>query len=174
MTTNYHTPYQDEVTHFSAAEMNPPLASLDSQITANVSAISGKAATSHTHDDRYFTETELAGATTVGVSIGYQSGDKPAAAAEISCILPSGVTFPANLTGSAYFANTGPTAEAVVSIRKNGTQFATMTVAAGGTTSATWAGTETAFAAGDRLSFVFPAQDATWAGVSIMVKGVRS
>ncbi|MDY0324799.1 MAG: hypothetical protein RBQ87_01330 [Candidatus Cloacimonadaceae bacterium] len=59
MSTNYHTPYQDNVTTFRAADMNPPLASLDAQITANASAIDGKAAAVHTHDDRYYTETEI-------------------------------------------------------------------------------------------------------------------
>ncbi|MDX9785438.1 MAG: hypothetical protein RBT11_01585 [Desulfobacterales bacterium] len=59
MTTDYHTPYQDNVTTFRAADMNPPLAALDAAIGANALAITGKADSSHTHDDRYYTEDEI-------------------------------------------------------------------------------------------------------------------
>jgi len=120
------------------------------------------------------TQRATLGVAEVGVAIGYQSGDKPAATAEVSCILPHGCTFPANLTNSAYFANTGPAAQAVVSIKKNGVEFATATIAIGATAVVTFSGTQSVFAAGDRLSFVFPAQDANWAGVNFMLKGVRS
>lgn len=40
MTTNYHTPYQDNVTTFRAADMNPPLGALDAAIT-ELAATSG-------------------------------------------------------------------------------------------------------------------------------------
>ena len=110
-----------------------------------------------------------------GISLSYQSGDKPAAGVSVRVILPYALTLPANLTGSGYFAETGPAAEAVVSIKKNGSEFATLTVAIGATSTGTWAGSQTAFAAGDRVTFTFPAsQDAAWSGVSIMLKGERS
>lgn len=249
MSTNHHTPWVDGTTTFSAVDMNAPLSELDAAITTNASAISGKAATAHTHDDRYFTETELStsaaggavhwdnvtnkpslgtgdgdvvapashaadyvpqwnstadskilvagfpitavgkaildddtaadqrttlGVDAVGVGVSYQSGDKPAAGAIINILVPHGVTFPSGLTGSAYYGATAPTAEAVVSIKKNGTEFGTLTVSTGnsGTFAATSAST---FAAGDRLSLAFPAsQDATWAGAAITLKGVRA
>lgn len=100
--------------------------------------------------------------------------DKPPADAEYSILIPISLTIPANLAGSLYFASTGPTSEAVVSVKKNGTEFATMTVAIGATSAVTLSGTETSFVAGDRLSFAFPTtQDSTWAGVSITAKGVK-
>lgn len=105
----------------------------------------------------------------------YQKEDKPADAAEISSFFPSDAKILADLEGAMYFANTAPAAEAVISIQKNGVEFATMTIAIGSTSVATLSGTETSFIAGtDRISFVFPTpQDADWAGVSIMVKSVR-
>lgn len=39
MSSNYHTPYEDDVTEYKAAHMNVPLGELDVQITINVSAI---------------------------------------------------------------------------------------------------------------------------------------
>lgn len=117
----------------------------------------------------------LASLMPIGVGLGYQKEDKPSAATEMSTFFPVNVTVPADLAGAVYFANTGPTAEAVISVRKNGVEFATMTVAIGDTSTVTLSGTETAFTTTDRISFVFPTtQDDSWAGISILIKGIRS
>ena len=117
----------------------------------------------------------LASVKTIGVALSYQKDDKPSAETEVSVMIPEAAEFPTDLVGTLYFANAGPAAEAVVSVCKNGTEFATIAVAIGSTSVATPSGTATSFEAGDRLSLVFPAtQDATWAGVSITVKGIRS
>lgn len=111
----------------------------------------------------------------VGVCFSYPSNAQPADAEAINILVPVGVTFPLNLTGSGYYAAAGPAAEAVVSIQKNGTQFATLTVAIGQASGGTWAGSATSLVAGDRLSFVFPATaDTSWAGPSFMLVGDRS
>ncbi|MBW2591847.1 MAG: hypothetical protein JRE58_02385 [Deltaproteobacteria bacterium] len=39
MSTNYHTPFTDEVTQYKPTHMGAPLAELDAQITANVAAV---------------------------------------------------------------------------------------------------------------------------------------
>lgn len=107
--------------------------------------------------------------------LSYQSSDKPAAGASVYLNMTYGVTFEADMVGSYYFAPTGPTGEVVVYLKKNGGTFATMTVAQGATAGAVFSGGETIFAAGDILEFAFPSpQDATWAGVAITLKGVRS
>jgi hypothetical protein len=109
-----------------------------------------------------------------GFGLSYQSGDKPAAGASVYVNLTYGVTFFTDLVGSYYFAPVGPASEVVVTLKKNGGAFATMTVAQGATAGAVFEGSETSFVAGDILEFAFPAtQDANWAGVSITLKGVR-
>lgn len=110
----------------------------------------------------------------VGGMISYPKDVIPEAEEELSVFFPYDVTVPTNLAGFVYYASTGPDAEAVVSIQKNGVQFGTMTIAIGSTSAVTLAGTETVLTSSDRLSFVFPTtQDSTWAGVTIMFKGVR-
>jgi len=39
MSSNYHTPYTDDVTEFKQAHMNVPLGELDAQITINTGKI---------------------------------------------------------------------------------------------------------------------------------------
>lgn len=107
-----------------------------------------------------------------GVGITFEATVKPAANGEYSLIMPYAMTVPANCSGSGFYNKMSPSAQVVVSIKKNGTEFATLTVATNGTP--TWASSSTVLSAGDRVSFVFPAQDSTWAGVVITVKGQRS
>jgi hypothetical protein len=73
---------------------------------------------------------------------------------------------PTNFAGSIAKADvTGTSTSTIFSIRKNGTQFGTMTFAAG-TVSATFSGTSTSFVAGDIITIVAPAsQNSTLADV---------
>ena len=105
-----------------------------------------------------------------GVGFSFEETEKPKNGGVYSLILPHAMTVPEDCAGSGFYNKTNPAAQQVVSIRKNGTEFATLTVSTSGVP--TWDGSETSFAAGDRISFVFPAsQDSTWAGVAITVKG---
>jgi hypothetical protein len=114
----------------------------------------------------------ILGADVGGIGLSFESVAKPAAAGEYSIIAPYAFTVPANCTTSVFYNKTNPTAQVVVSIKKNSTEFATLTVATNGTP--TWASSSTAIASGDVITFLFPAQDATWAGVVMSLKGVRS
>ena len=107
------------------------------------------------------------------VGLSFEETAKPAANGAYSFLLPYAMTIPANCTGSEFYNKTNPSAEVVVSIKQNGTEFATLTVSTGGTP--TWAATETELASGDRITFTFPSsQDSTWSGIVITLKGVRS
>jgi hypothetical protein len=108
------------------------------------------------------------------VGISFEETAKPVASGAYSFIIPYELIVPADASTSSYYGKTNPTAQAVVSIKDDGTEIATLTVATDGT--ATWAtasGTAKTIAAGSRVSFVFPAQDSTWAGVVITLKGAR-
>lgn len=118
--------------------------------------------------------TSLAGAPVTeygGIGISFEETAKPAANGAYSLILPYSMTIPADCSGSSFYNKTNPSAQVVVSIKQNGTEFATLTVSSGG--SPTWSASETVLAAGDRVSFVFPSQDSTWAGVVITLRGMR-
>lgn len=82
-------------------------------------------------------------------------------------------SLPASLTGSRGGAEVAATAETVFSLRKNGTEFGTATVAASGTTVSFAAASETVFAIGDKLSVISPAQDDTLADLGISLRGSR-
>lgn len=119
---------------------------------------------------------ETLGVSVVGIPVAYESGQKPSAAAEVSIIPVFPLTFPSSLAGAVYDAtgSTAPTAEAVVSLEKNGVEFGTLTVSTGNV--ATFASPAGASFNGstDRLTAVFPtAQDSTWSGPSFTLKGVR-
>lgn len=79
-------------------------------------------------------------------------------------------TFPANLVGSVATAGTAATAATVCDIAVNGSNFATMTFAAGAT-SATFAGTAQSVIAGDVLTIVPHTTDATLADLSGVLVG---
>ncbi|MBK8208656.1 MAG: hypothetical protein IPK78_00595 [Rhodospirillales bacterium] len=82
-------------------------------------------------------------------------------------VAPRPFRIPANAAGSRLKAGTAATGTAVFSIQKNGAQFLTATVAVSATT-ATFAGSQTDFAAGDVLRIVAPATaDASLADIAI-------
>jgi len=82
-------------------------------------------------------------------------------------VAPRPFRIPANAAGSRLKAGTAATGTAVFSIQKNGNEVLTATVAASGTT-ATFAGSQTDFAAGDVLRIVAPSTaDATLADIAI-------
>jgi hypothetical protein len=106
------------------------------------------------------------------IGISFEATAKPAASGDYGFILPYAMTIADDCADSGFYNAANPSAEVVVSIKQNGTEFATLTVSSGG--APTWSATETALAAGDRVSFVFPSsQDSTWAGVVITLRGVR-
>lgn len=106
--------------------------------------------------------------------------DRPASGELVlKLIFTKAVTFYAGLTDSRAQADVGATSTAVYSYRKNGTQFATLTFAAGGQAgpqSGTFAAAaDAAFAVGDVLTIIAPAlRDATLSGVGATLSGYRN
>lgn len=87
---------------------------------------------------------------------------------------PVPVTFYSGLTGSVANALIPATATAVISLQQNGTQFATLTFAAGATTGTFACATTTTFSAGGIFSMIAPnPRDATLATLAITVLGYR-
>lgn len=88
--------------------------------------------------------------------------------------LPRAVRFPAGLANSQGVAGTASGATATFSIRKNGTQFATMQFAAGVSTATFTAATATDFAAGDVLTIIAPSPaDSTLADIGFSLAATR-
>jgi hypothetical protein len=89
-------------------------------------------------------------------------------------IMPTPADFPATLPGSYAQAEVGGTAAVVISVRKNGSEVATLNFALGATTATLTAASAIVLAAGDVLTFVGPATaDATFAGLAVSLLGVR-
>lgn len=88
--------------------------------------------------------------------------------------LPRAIRFPAGLSNSQGVAGTASGATATFSIRKNGTQFATMQFAAGISTATFTAATATDFAAGDVLTIIAPSPaDSTLSDVGFSLAAIR-
>lgn len=147
MSQNHFTLWQDNITPFIAANMNSPLGELDQAIT-NLQPIQ--------------------------IGLSYQKGKKPADLDEIDIPIAIPFTLPQNLTGSLYTASDIPTAQVIVTINKNGSAIGTMTVAGSGSTASFVMTSATSFIATDILKFIFPTQDATWAGISIQLLGSKN
>lgn len=80
-----------------------------------------------------------------------------------------------NMAGSVAKADVAATAETVISCKKNGTQFGTITFAAASSVGTFAAASQTVFAAGDVLSLHAPAtQDATLRDLMLTLTGTRS
>lgn len=110
-----------------------------------------------------------------GVGISFEETIKPADGGVYNVLLPYGMVIPADASSSLFYNKTNPTATALVSIEDDGTEIVTLSVSTAGV--ATWAttsGTLKTVAENSMLSFIFPAQDSTWAGVVITLKGIRS
>jgi hypothetical protein len=89
-------------------------------------------------------------------------------------IFTTTVQFNAGMTDSRAMALVAATSSAVFNIQKNGTNFATITFAAGATTGTFACATTTTFNAGDVLSIVAPnPRDATLATIAITMTGYR-
>lgn len=100
---------------------------------------------------------------------------RPAAAEEVfkTIFSAASVTFAASLSGSRAQAAVAATAEAVFSVKLNGTEFGTFTFAAAGTV-ATFTGTLISVVAGDILTIVAPnPRDATLSGIFGTLAGSR-
>lgn len=83
-------------------------------------------------------------------------------------LAPLAIDFPTSLTQSLASAETAATAETILSIKKNGSEFGTITFAASGTTGVFASASGSSFTAGDVLTIVGPATaDSTLAGVTI-------
>ncbi|MCE7886599.1 MAG: hypothetical protein DYH13_03735 [Alphaproteobacteria bacterium PRO2] len=88
--------------------------------------------------------------------------------------VPRAVRFPAGMAISQGVAGTASGATATFSIRKNGTQFATMQFAAGIGTATFTATTATDFAAGDVLTILAPSPaDGTLADIGFSLAAIR-
>lgn len=87
-----------------------------------------------------------------------------------------GFTLPASLTGSKGSCRVGPTSTSVVlSLKKNGVEFGTVTFAAAATTCTFSAASSTSFVEGDYLTLVAPAGlNESFVDVGITLRGTRS
>lgn len=100
--------------------------------------------------------------------------DRPASGELILKVFPYGVTFYAGLVNSQAGAEVAATASAVFSIKKNNTQFATLTFGAGQTTGVFACAADVTFGAGDVLKITAPSpRDATLSGVAATLIGYR-
>jgi hypothetical protein len=99
---------------------------------------------------------------------------RPASGSTIAkWVAPSAVTFRASLAESVANAGTAATTSTVFSLKKNGTEFATATFAASGTTATFACAADTTFAAGDVLTLVAPTRDDTLADIAFTIVGFR-
>lgn len=100
--------------------------------------------------------------------------DRPASGELILKIYPPGVTFRAGMTDSRAGAEVAATANAVFSLTKNGTQFATLTFAASSAAGVIACPVDTSFTTGDVLRVIAPnPRDATLSGVAATFIGYR-
>ena len=146
MSTNYHTPIDGTKYYNKSSDIELPLSELDSAITDL-----------QTHDIPVMHN----GAPTNGLVL-------------LRIEMVRAVTFPAGLTLSRLKALVAATAESIFSLKKNGTEFGTMTFAISGTLATVAAASEAVFADGDILTLVSPATaDITLADLYGMIVGSR-
>ncbi len=105
---------------------------------------------------------------------GTVSGAPGAGAVLVRFPMPRAVRFPASMAGSQGSAAVTASATSVFSIKKNGTEFATMQFAASANTATFTAASATDFAAGDILTIVAPnPADSTLADLGFSLAGLR-
>lgn len=91
-----------------------------------------------------------------------------------SMVVVRAFSFPSSMTSSRAIAQIAATGSTTFSLKKNGTQFGTFVFSASGTT-ASFTGTATSFASGDRFTVVAPSTvDASLADIDFMFAGTRS
>ena len=111
-----------------------------------------------------FSYVGFATTTSIDVPIAF-SGTPTAGTPIVNYTLGGTATFPSTLSGSSCSAGTAATANTIFDIAKNGTNWATMTFAAGASNAAFSGGPE-GYAAGDVLTIVPRTTDATLAGLT--------
>jgi len=146
MSSNYHTPYVDNTTVYSAASMNVPLGELDDKI-GNI-------------DNKVWW---LAG--------NYINAKPPNSALIMRIITGHYMVLQASAPGSHAGCETAPTAQATLTIKRNGSSIGTITISAGATTGSFTVAADRRFYAGDVLSVEAPAsQDTTLQDISVTLK----
>jgi len=149
MSDNYHTPYVDDTTVYSAASMNAPLAEIDQKIT-----------------DMDHKVWFIAG--------NYLNSKPPNSALLLRVIIGQYMVLESGAPGSHAGCATQATAEVVLTIKRNGVSAGTITIAAGETTGSFTVAADKRFYAGDVLSVEAPAsQDATMQDISVTLKLTR-
>ena len=143
MTQNYHTPWENGITNYKAADMNPPLSDLDSQITTNTSNLN-----THTHNIAY-----SSGPYDIG---GTLQGKPDAGEVILRFPLPREIQFLEDMEDSQMVSGIAANAEAVFSLKKNNVEFATITFAAAASIATFICGSTTTFSVGDILTLVSP------------------
>lgn len=144
MSTHYHTPYSDGVTEYKAADMNDPLGDLDQAI----------------NDIRGPRKYDF---------LGQYLGDT----LNSNALLKQGITgrymvLKATAPGSKLYVATPPAAQAVFSIKRNGTQIGTITTNPGHNWGLFSVASDVAFFNGDLLQLYGPnpadasLQDVSW------------
>lgn len=169
MSSNHHTPWQDDVTTYKQADMNVPLGELDAVFGGSFSGKGGQlvrinnAESAHEHfDSAYDVGGSMWGAPTASLVI-------------MRLPMVRKVVFPASLSGSYMIAATAATASTVFSLKKNGVEFGTATFGAAGTSATFAAASATNFSVGDILTIVAPASpDATLADLGWLIAGTRN
>lgn len=162
MTENYHSPYVDGVTEFSANDMNAPLSTLDTQITANVAAISANASS-------------ISALQTYVIGIYFPTTMSSSQFILVHVFGSVDAAFASGLSGSKAISQDAATAETILIIRKNTSQIGTITFAAAASTGSFSFGSAQSFTADDVLTVEGPATpDATLARISLTLIGSRT
>lgn len=100
--------------------------------------------------------------------------DRPASGELLLKVYPPGVVFRADMTDSAAGAEVAASADAVFSLTKNGTEFATLTFAAASADGVLACAADTMFSTGDVLRVIAPnPRDVTLSGVAATFIGYR-
>lgn len=147
MSQLFHTPWENTITNYSSASMNVPLGQIDYQLSVLATTI---------------------------YEIGASFENKPTGS-EVILRLPitREILFPVGMGDSRMVAEFEATAETIISIRKNGVEFASATFAAGADY-ATFTGNLTTFTDTDTLTVVAPpVADATLENIGWCLSATR-
>ena len=190
MGSDHHTPYQNSITRFVAEDMNFPLDQIDNAITSLSGEVdfhyfgSGESSVEDSDTLRIWDDSNgkykvvnrgdfLAGGThpyDIGL---YISGEVSGGSFLVEYPMPRTVSFAIDMGNSQARAGVLATSDAVFGIRKDGSQFATITFNPSGE-NATFSGEAQTFVTGEVLTVVSPdPADTTLAGVSFSLAGTR-